>query len=138
MQGTIDSLTHYENEFIRIKYLPEKKYIEEVWKDFGEDEEIKTAKNKLTDMLSYTNTNAYLSDLREFKGASPENQLWVRNVWFSEAYKAGLRIIAFLVMEDVFANFTVETAISGDYAKKITLHKFMTYGEAEKWIEEVI
>ena len=89
-------------------------------------------------MLSYTNTNAYLSDLREFKGASPENQLWVRDTWFPEAYEAGLRIIAFLVMEDVFANFTVETAISGDYAKKITLHKFLTYEEAEKWLKEAI
>ena len=138
MQGTIDSPIHYENNFIRIKYLAEKNYIEEVWKDFGEDEEIKTAKNKLTEMLKSTKVNAYLSDLTSFKGASPENQLWVRNIWFPEAYKAGLRIIAFLVMEDVFANFTVETAISGDYAKKITLHKFMTYEEAEKWIKEVI
>lgn len=138
MQGTIDSPIHYENYFIRIKYFPEKNYIEEVWKDFGEDEEIKIAKNKLTEMLRNTKANAYLSDLREFKGASPENQLWVRDIWFTEAYEAGLRIIAFLVMEDIFANFTVETAISGDYAKKITLHKFMTYEKAEKWLKEVI
>lgn len=138
MQETIDSPTHYENNFIRIKYLPEKKYIEEVWKDFGEDEEIKTAKNKLTEMFRSTKANAYLSDLTGFKGASPEVQLWVRDIWFPEAYNAGLRTIAFLVMEDVFANFSVETAISGDYAKKITLHKFLTYEEAEKWLEEVI
>ena len=138
MQETINLPTHYENEFIRIKYLSEKRFIEEVWKDFGEDEEIKTAKNKLTEMLRSTKVNAYLSDLRDFKGASPENQCWVRDVWFPEAFEAGLRVIAFLVMEDVYANFTVETAISGDYAKKITLHKFMTYEDAEKWLKEVI
>ena len=89
-------------------------------------------------MIKSTKTNAYLSDLKEFKGASPEAQLWVRDIWFPEAYNAGLRTIAFLVMEDAFANFSVETAISGDYSKKITLRKFVTYEEAEKWLKEVI
>lgn len=138
MQETIDTLTHYENSFIRIKFFPDKNFIEEVWKDFGEDDQIKVAKSKLTEMLRNTGAKAYLSDLTGFKGASPEIQVWVRDIWFSEAYEAGLRIIAFLVMEDAFANFSVETAISGDYAKKITLHKFMTYEEAEKWLKEVI
>jgi hypothetical protein len=138
MQGIIDLPTHFENEFVRIKYLPEKNYIEEVWKDFGEDEEIKFAKNKLINMLLYTDSKAYLSDLRGFKGASPENQYWVRDVWFPEAYNAGLRTIAFLVMEDIYANFTVETVITGEYAKKMTLHKFMTYEEADIWLKKLV
>ena len=138
MQGVIDLPTHFENEFIRIKYLPEKKYIEEVWKDFGEDDEIKIVKEKLSEMIKNTGANAYLSDLKNFKGASPETQLWVRDIWFTEAYNAGLRIIAFLVMEDAFANFSVETAISGDYSKKITLQKFVSYEEAERWLKKVV
>lgn len=138
MQGIIDLPTHFENEFVRIKYLPEKNYIEEVWKGFGEDAEIKIVKNKLSEMIKNTKTNAYLSDLKEFKGASPETQIWVRDIWFPEAFNAGLRTIAFLVMEDAFANFSVETAISGDYSKKIKLYKFVTYEEAEKWLMEVL
>lgn len=138
MQEIIDQSIHYENNFIRIKYLPEKNYIEEVWKGFCEDDEIKVAKNKLVDMLKYTKTTAYLSDLTGFKGASPESQIWVRDIWFPEAYNSGLRLIAFLVMKDAYANFSVETAIRGEYAKKINLQKFMTYQEAEEWLIDEI
>lgn len=134
MNATIDLPEHYENNFIRIKYLPQKKYIEEVWKDFGEDEEIRIAKNKLTEMIKVTKSKSYLSDLKGFKGASPDSQLWVRDIWFPDAYNAGLRVIAFLVMEDAFANFSIETAISGEYAKKINLQKFKTYEDADEWL----
>jgi hypothetical protein len=130
----MNSPTHYENNFIRIKFLENKGFIEEVWKDFAEDDEIVIAKNKLTDMLIQTGATAYLSDLRNFKGASPKNQLWVRDVWFPKAYNAGLRTIAFLFSEDVFAEFSVETAIGGEYAKKVNLKKFKTIEEAEQWL----
>ena len=130
----MNTSTHYETNFIRISFLKDKGFIEEVWKDFAEDDEIKIAKNKLTEMLKHTGASAYLSDLRGFKGASPENQLWVRDVWFPEAYKAGLRTIAFLFLEDVFAQFSVKTAIGGEYAQKVNLQKFKTIEEAEKWL----
>ncbi len=126
--------TLYENKFIRISFLKDKGFIEEIWKDFAEDDEIKVAKNKLTEMLIYTQANAYLSDLRNFKGASPKIQLWVRDIWFPEAYNAGLRTIAYLFSKDVFAEFSVETAIAGEYAKKVNLQKFKTIKEAEKWL----
>ncbi|NOQ26593.1 MAG: hypothetical protein GQ564_14640 [Bacteroidales bacterium] len=138
MKETIDLPTHFENEFISIKYISGKNYILEAWKDFGEDDKIKLAKNKLTEMFKSTKTSAYVSDLTGFKGASPEVQRWVRDVWFPEVYNAGLRTLAMLVTEDIFANFSVNTAINGDYSKKITLEKFKTTEEAEKWFKEVI
>ena len=138
MKNIIDLPTHFENEFISIKYLPEKKYIAEVWKDFGEDSQVKFVKNKFTEILKSAKTSLYLSDLTGFKGASPEIQRWVRDVWFAETYNAGLRTIAILVGEDIFANFSVKTAISGDYGKKMNLQKFVTIEAAEKWFEKVI
>ncbi len=126
--------TQYENKFIRISFLKDKGFVEEVWKDFAEDDEIKKAKNKLIEILRNTSATTYLADLRNFKGASPKNQLWVRDVWFPKAYKAGLRTIAFLFAEDVFAKFSIETVISGKYAKKVNLQKFKTFEEAEKWL----
>ncbi len=134
MQKDIDQPTYSENHFIRIRFIPEKNYIEEVWKDFGEDEEIVIAKTRFLEILHNTKAKAYLSDLRNFKGASPENQLWIRDVWFPEVYKAGLRMISYLVKEDIFANFSIETAIGGEYAKKIEMRKFITYEEAEGWL----
>ncbi|NOQ26590.1 MAG: hypothetical protein GQ564_14625 [Bacteroidales bacterium] len=138
MKEIIDLPANLENEFISIKYLSEKNYIEEVWKDFGEDAKIKFVKNKLTEMIKSTKASAYLSDLKGFKSASPETQRWVRDIWFPEAYNAGLRTIAFLVTEDIFANFSVKTTISDDYSKKITLQKFIAYDEAKIWLKEVI
>lgn len=137
MKEIIDSQTHFENEFISIKYLPEKDYIEEIWKDFGEDEKIKFAKNKCSAFFKSIKTSAYLSDVRNFKGASPEAQRWVRDVWFPELIDLGITALALVVGGDVFANFSVNTAISGDYAKKINIQKFVTIEEAEKWFKEV-
>lgn len=137
MKETIDLPTHFENEFISIKCLSGKNYVEEIWKDFGSDEKIKLAKNKFVEMTKSAKVSAYLSDVKGFKGASPETQRWVRDVWFPQIYNAGIRTIAIIVTEDVFANFSVNTAISGDYAKKMEVQKFTTTEEAEKWFKEV-
>lgn len=135
MKEVIDEPTHFENEFIRMKYLPEKNYVEEIWKDFGEDDRIIIAKNKCLEMFKTIKTPYYLTDVRDFKGASPETQRWVRDVWLPELYNVGVRKVALLVGKDIFANFSVNTVINGDYADKIDMQKFAAIEEAEKFLK---
>ena len=136
MNNIIDTDNHFENKVIIVKYIEEKDYIWEYWKDFAEDDEILEAKNKQTKIIAHTKCKSFLADIANFKGASPEIQLWVRDTWFIEAYEAGLRNLAFVVPEDVFGVFSVDTVINNSLLGKIKIHKSITKTDAEEWLAE--
>lgn len=130
----IDKSDHFENYCIKIEYNNEKDYTKETYLDFGEDEDLIIGKKRHLQMIKNYRVNSFVADLRDFKGASPEASLWVTNEWFPEVVKFGLKNIAYILGEDVFAQFSVETAISSDFAKQIKIEKFLTLKEAEEWL----
>ena len=133
-QKITDLPNHFENYCIRVEYNKEKHYTIETYLEFGEDDDILAGKTKNTEMIKSYNVSGYIADMRNFKGATPEAAKWVANVWFPEVYKLGLRKGAFIFGDDVFSHFSVETAVSGEFAKKMKLEKFLSIDEAEEWL----
>jgi len=129
-----DTPVHYETSGIKVKYNADLNYIDEIWLNYMEDEDIKEAKIKLAKMLAYTNCSSYLSDMLNFKGATPEMMLFVKDVWFPLAYEKGLRNLAMVLPPDMFASLALETAISSHVVTKLNAKKFSSYNEAQQWL----
>lgn len=136
-QIIVDTPTHYETDFIKITYVPEKKRFEEVWKEYAEDEDIQLAKLREIEILKSFKIDTYLSDMLSFKGASPEIQLWVNEVWFKLAFEAGLRKLAMILPPDIYAVFSLENAISGEFAMKLQAGKFENFFECDLWLNNL-
>jgi len=132
----IDKPDHFENYCFKCIYLPEKKRLDEVFLEFGTDEDLLAGKRKTVEMLKRFKVKSFLSDTTTFKGASPEASKYVHDVWCKEITDAGMVNLAIVVSPDVFANFSVEVAFNKEYLGKINAEMFKTYEEADKWLNK--
>ncbi|GEM_PF-6631733 len=124
----------FDNYCISIGVHSVKNFTIEIYKDYGEDDDILAGKRKSGELIADRKHIGYIADMRNFKGASPAAMLYVQNVWFPEAFKNGLRYGALMFGPDIFSHFAVETAIDNPFAKKMIIEKFLTLKEAENWL----
>ena len=129
----IDKPDHFETDYIRVQYN-KNHYVDEIWKDFANDVEVKLAQDKVFEIMKNTKSTAYIANMIHFKGTSPEIQMYVLNEWFPKMWDMGLRTIAMVVPPDIFGEFSLDTVIAKGIADKINKEKFTKQEDAAKWI----
>lgn len=132
----IDTPTHFENDFVKAIHLPDKNIVIFSYKGFTEDHVIKTGALKLINIAKCNNSPSIVFDNTKFEGATPKMHLWVKNNFFKLAYEGGVINFAIVVPENVYAVFSIESAINEDMKEFVNIEKFESPEKAIEWIIE--
>ncbi|UII31483.1 STAS/SEC14 domain-containing protein [Fulvivirga ulvae] len=81
----------------------------------------------------------WLVDVRYVEVFEAQDTEWVVSYWNVKAYEAGLRFVAFILPENVFAmmnieDYTEQSVISGT----LTVQHFDNMESARNWLKEVV
>lgn len=106
------------------------------WTGFLKLEELKQACTALIDFTRKSNSSKHLSDQSQLKVLSKEVQEQLVNNIFPELEKAGLRKLAVLVSDDVFAKATVDNVNRNTAVKvgNITFNTFNARQDCINWL----
>lgn len=132
----IEQLPKYcENDGMYALHIPELKAVFECFTGYTTDEQIKNIKNKYFELIKSGDITTLISDMRNFKGATPEMIEWVDD-WLLRINKEGIVNIAMIFPTDVFAEFTLENVLGTVY-KLTKAQKFKSLDEAAIWIKNL-
>lgn len=129
-----DTLTCFESDGMKIEYIPDKKFICEIFKKFVAPNEIQRAKTSFLRMLEEFKPHYYLSDLTKFVGATTESIVWVRDVWMPEIHRLGILGIAVVHNKDIFAEKSLQDVLIPRNLSYFEIKNVGTHAEAEEWI----
>ena len=105
-----------------------------VFRGYAEGELLRRPCNAVIDLLISKRSSRLLSDAREMKAMTQEDQRWIDEDWKPRARIAGLRLSAVVVPKSVVAQLSL-TAI----AKKLDdlqYGYFSELDEARKWLKQ--
>lgn len=81
----------------------------------------------------------WLVDTRFVEVFDPQDTQWIVEYWNPKAYEAGLRYIAFVMPENVFAEMNVNEYIDLSHeAGGLTLNHFKDQESARAWLREAL
>ena len=126
---------YFENNGLYIKHIPEINSIYEDYKGFAKDEEIKDVKMKFFDLIKPKGINAFIADMTNFEGATPEIYPWMNDFWLPKICDEGINYIALILPSDVFGEFSLNNVL-GTVMDKSKGEKFKTIDEAVDWIKQ--
>jgi len=98
-----------DEKYVEITYDPDTKVVAAIWKGYLKDDQVREGCAKITALIKEKQLKSHLSDHTQLKVLNKDVQDYLVNQWFAEVEKAGLRRIAVLVAEDVFAKATVDS-----------------------------
>lgn len=81
----------------------------------------------------------WLVDVRYSESFDPRDTEWIVNYWNPKAYEAGVRFVAVIMPENVFAminieDYTEQSVVSGT----LTIQHFDSMESARSWLKEVV
>lgn len=90
-------------------------------------------------MVEYYQLKNALIDLRQIKVYAEGNDEYIKNTWFPKMIKLGLKKVAFVVPQDLFAKVTMQKAHTTKKSEvNIDMNHFQTIEEAKKWLVESV
>lgn len=127
----------YNKEFCTIYFNYNFKFINIIWKGFPRSNDFREACNKVIDFMSEYKTGKLLTDNRDAKIFSVEDQKWLNSEWLPNAIEAGYYCSATLINNDIF----VKTAIKNITNKRDKTHVktkiFTNHDEAVEWLKSI-
>jgi len=129
----------YHSEYVKHIYYPQKQVLEAVWTEGGlmNDEEYR--KESLNFLKTANTCKAYgnLIDTQDFQFTIvPKTQEWLNTIVFPKLIATGVKKMAFLVTEELFAQVSIEQTMEEDTAKEgFQTYYFKNRDEAMLWLE---
>ena len=106
------------------------------WNGFLSAEQVMTGCKAMTNYIRRNKIKTHLSDHRELKILSKEVQEYLTQQWFPEVEKEGLKKVAALVSEDVFAKATVDKVNQLVELGGLSINTFNSPQDCIKWLHE--
>lgn len=78
-----------------------------------------------------------IADNTDSKVVSPENQEWLGNIWFPEAYQHGYRTSVVVVSKDIFNEMSVKKIVNEMDDGRFKVQFFSTLDDAKAWLVEL-
>ena len=79
----------------------------------------------------------WLVDVRYVEVFEPQDTEWLVNYWNPKAYEAGLRFVAFILPQNLFAMMNIEEYTEQSVAGgSLIIHHFDTMESAKDWLKE--
>lgn len=128
-----------ENEHIKSSYFTEKQFILNYWtgNQILQNEDFKEAMLRVANKAFELEAKGILVDTRKFNMTiPPEVQKWYDDEIVPKHLEAGIKKMAFLLPEEIFAQVSIEQTMDEDKAQEQQTEYFESYEEAEKWLQE--
>lgn len=133
----IDTPTHFETDYISMKWIPEKRRIDVVWKQFVSEDKVREVLLKEVAMIRHTKVKCLFLDAQKFKGTNPNIPRWANEVWSQMVHDAGLKHFATVVSDkDIFAVFSLKYGMGEKLMSLVNCAVFKTVEEAEVWLRQ--
>jgi hypothetical protein len=116
---------------IRWRAIPQILYAE--WKGFATSAEFRSALLVGLRAIRERHIRGYVSDARKAKVVTPEDQIWVREVWLPGAVAAGLQRMAMVTPTAGLGKAIVEQVVKDIDQHGIAMAKFDSVATATMW-----
>jgi hypothetical protein len=123
---TIKTEQILKEKFVEMTFDPENKIMEAKWIGFLKEDEVRKACKAMISFIGKNKITKHLSDQTQLKVLSKEVQNYLVGECFPELEKLGLKKVAVLVSDDVFAQATVNNVNTRSQMGGITFGTFNT------------
>jgi len=130
----MESTQLYTNDFCKIFYNSTKNYLSIHWNGFPPSNDFREACMKILDFIKKYQTGKLLTDNRNAKLFSVDDQKWLNNEWLPKAIKAGYYCSATLINEDVFVKTAIANIINKRNQDNVKAKVFISEDEAINWL----
>jgi hypothetical protein len=132
-RATADDQTYLDEPYLSIRWraIPQILYAE--WKGFATSAEFRAALQVGLHAIRERHIRGYVSDARKAKVVTPEDQIWVRDVWLPGAVAAGLQRMAMVTAEAGLGKVIVEQVVKAVDQHGISMRKFDSVAAATTW-----
>jgi hypothetical protein len=132
----MSEITILDNEFITMKYYPDKKILHHTFHKYIFGDEFRAALNKGVEVLQQYNAHKWLSDDRENSALPKEDTNWSVTDWFPRVVKAGWKYWAIVLPKKIVGQMNMNQFIE-EYSKKGVITKiFSDPTDAMTWLEK--
>lgn len=136
-KNMVDTPTHFETDYISMKWIPEKRRIDVIWKQFVSEDKVREVLLKEVAMIRHTKVKCLFLDAQKFKGTNPNIPRWANEVWSQMVHDAGLKHFATVVSDkDIFAVFSLKYGMGEKLTSLVNCAVFKTIEEGEVWLRQ--
>ncbi len=129
--------TNIMNEkFVETSHDDENGIITAEWIGYLKLDEVTTGCRKITEYVSKHKITKHISNQTKLKVLSKEVQAYLTEEWFTEVTRAGLKKIAVIVADDIFAQATVSNV--NTKAGNLQICTFNAEKDAIHWLNEEV
>lgn len=126
----------FKKDFCHVWYDADNQILFAKWKGFLKIGDVKEGCSAMTKYIKDNDVNAHLSNHVELKVLSKEVQEYLTMTWFPEVEKLGLKKVAALVSDDVFAKATVEKVNQTARVGDLTITTFNSERDSIDWLRK--
>lgn len=129
-------MLYYNRKWCKVYYLEDIPCVCLEWNGFTQGRYFREACNAALQLLKEKQANKMLADNRRGKIVSLEDQRWLTDEWFTEAYNAGYRTSAVVESENLFNEVTVKNIVNQMEGGKFTAQYFQNIDKAKQWLKD--
>jgi hypothetical protein len=124
-----------KEKFVEVSFEEENRIITAQWIGYLRPDDVRTGCRKVTEFISKNNISKHISNQTQLKVLSKEVQAYLTEEWFTDVARAGLKKIAIIVANDIFAQATVSNV--NTKAGNLQICAFHSEKDAIQWLNEV-
>lgn len=125
----------FENKYLTIRHHEVDQTLLLTWRGFIPSVSFRELACEVIKAVDESNARKILSDNREWKIISPNDQGWAANHWFPKAEEKGVQVLATVLSNDIF-NREAERNVEGmANLKLMQVKNFNTEEEALRWLK---
>lgn len=128
---------YYDKKFCKIYFDEESNSVVLQWIGFAESDQFREACNQSLELLKEKKTKFMIADNTDAKIVSVEDQKWMIDDWFVQAYDAGYRGSAVILAKNVYRELALTNIINHLDKEKFVVKYFEHLSEAKQWIKEL-
>jgi len=131
-----DHQTFYKGNFIEMRYLPERQWMDVNWIGYQNYDSVKKGCLIMLDLLKKNNCSKVLNDNTYVMGNWSEAVDWGGEFWFPAMQDAGLKHFAWIYSPSTFSRMSAHKSIDITMGK-VTAQFFTDINEARAWLEKM-
>jgi PAS domain S-box-containing protein len=131
-----DNQTFYKGNFIEMKYVSEKQWMDVNWLGYQNYDSVKKGCLIMLDLLKKNNCSKVLNDNTYVMGNWSEAADWGGQYWFPAMQEAGLKHFAWIYSHSTFSRMSAHKSIDITMGK-VTAQFFTDIDEARNWLEKM-
>ena len=126
----------FNEKYCEVYYEEDKNIITAQWIGYLQIDQVKEGCEQISKFIKRNPGVTHLSDHTRLKVLSTEVQNYLTGMWFQEVANLGLKKIAVLLSEDVFAQATVNKVNTAAMVDKLQINTFGTRSQCIEWLSE--